>query len=67
MMVGVTRQRDGSMLDSLKGGRGPQEWSKKHYFIKELKREALSKLKAPELSASDIENPRRQEAKDFEP
>jgi hypothetical protein len=41
------------------GGRGPQERSKKHYFIKELKREALSKLKAPELSASDIENPRQ--------
>lgn len=40
-------------------GRGSQERSKTHYFIKELKREALSKLKAPELSASDIENPRQ--------
>jgi len=41
------------------GGRGAQARSKKHYFIKALKKDALSKLKATELSASDIENPRQ--------
>jgi hypothetical protein len=41
------------------GGRGARERSKKRYFVKELKKEALSKLKAVELSASDIRNPRQ--------
>lgn len=41
------------------GGRGAQSRSKKHYFIKSLKNDALSKLKAVELSASDIQNPRQ--------
>jgi hypothetical protein len=51
-MEHVTKQLDGSIEDSLKGCRGPQERTKKHYFINELKREAISKLKAQELSAS---------------
>jgi len=42
------------------GGRGPQKRSKKLYFIKELKKGALSKLKNPELCASDISNPRQE-------
>ena len=41
------------------GGRGVQERKKKHYFIKELKKDALEKMRAPELSASDISNPRQ--------
>jgi hypothetical protein len=41
------------------GGRGAQKRSKKLYFIKELKRDALSKLKAPELTVSDTTNPRQ--------
>lgn len=41
------------------GGRGAQRRSKKLYFIKALKAEALSKLKAPELTPSDTHNPRQ--------
>lgn len=41
------------------GGRGAQARSKKHYFIKALKKDALSKLKAMELSSSDTTNPRQ--------
>ena len=41
------------------GGRGKQERSQKRYFVKELKRDALAKLKAPEFSASDTTNPKQ--------
>jgi len=42
-----------------RGGRGKQERSPKLYFVKELKRNGLSKLKAPELTPSDTINPRQ--------
>ncbi len=41
------------------GGRGKDERSKKLYFVKELKANALAKLKAPELTSSDTKNPRQ--------
>jgi hypothetical protein len=41
------------------GGRGPQQRSKKLYFVKTLKADALAKLKAPELAPSDTHNPRQ--------
>jgi hypothetical protein len=41
------------------GGKGPDTRSKKLYLIKPLKAEALAKLKAPELSASDLQNKRQ--------
>lgn len=41
------------------GGRGPQRRSKKLYLIKALKAEAVSKLKAPELTPGDTHNPRQ--------
>lgn len=41
------------------GGRGKDERSKKLYFVKELKANALGKLKAPELTPSDTTNPRQ--------
>lgn len=41
------------------GGRGADTRSPKKYFIKELKRDALSKLKAPELTPTDTINPRQ--------
>jgi hypothetical protein len=41
------------------GGRGKDERSKKLYFVKELKAHALGKLKAPELTLSDMKNPRQ--------
>lgn len=42
-----------------KGGHGRESWSKKLYFVKELKQDALVKLRAPELSAADTTNPRQ--------
>ena len=44
-----------------KGGRGDRESSKKYYFVKELKNNALSKLKAVALTSTDIENPNRKD------
>ena len=41
------------------GGRGPEVRSKKRYFIKELSTNALAKLKAPELTISDIKKNKR--------
>lgn len=41
------------------GGRGQKTWSRKLYFVKELKQDALAKLRAPELSSSDTTNPRQ--------
>jgi hypothetical protein len=41
------------------GGRGAVTRSPKKYFVKELKSEALSKLKAPELTPGDTANPRQ--------
>lgn len=41
------------------GGHGCKSWSRKLYFVKELKRDALAKLRAPELSSSDTTNPRQ--------
>lgn len=41
------------------GGHGREDWSKKHYFVKELKKDATAKLRAPELSPSDTVNPRQ--------
>jgi len=41
------------------GGHGPESWSKKLYFVKELGKDALTKLRAPELSAADTRNPRQ--------
>ena len=41
------------------GGRGKDERSKKLYFVKELKLNALAKLKAPQLTSSDTTNPRQ--------
>lgn len=41
------------------GGRGAQQRSPKRYFIKELKQNALAKLKALELTPSDTVNPRQ--------
>jgi hypothetical protein len=41
------------------GGRGKDDRSKKLYFVKELKLNALAKLKAPELTPSDTKNPRQ--------
>jgi hypothetical protein len=41
------------------GGRGRDTRSKKLYFVKELKQDALAKLKHPEFSASDLANPRQ--------
>lgn len=41
------------------GGRGADTRSPKRYFIKELKKDALAKLKAPELTPSDTVNPRQ--------
>jgi hypothetical protein len=41
------------------GGRGANTRSPKKYFIKELKLNALAKLKAPELTPSDTVNPRQ--------
>jgi hypothetical protein len=41
------------------GGRGKDDRSKKLYFLKELKLNALAKLKAPELTPSDTKNPRQ--------
>ena len=40
------------------GGRGPNRRSKKLYFIKELQKQALGKLKAPEFTASDVKRPK---------
>ena len=42
-----------------KGGRGKQERSAKLYFVKELKKDGLAKLKAPNLTPSDTSNPRQ--------
>jgi hypothetical protein len=42
-----------------KGGRGKQERTAKLYFVKELKRDALEKLKAVALTPSDTVNPRQ--------
>jgi hypothetical protein len=42
-----------------KGGHGRESWSKKLYYVKELKQDALVKLRAPELSAADTINPRQ--------
>ena len=41
------------------GGHGRENWSKKHYLVKELKKDAAAKLRAPELSSSDTVNPRQ--------
>jgi hypothetical protein len=41
------------------GGRGRKQRSQKLYFVKELKVDALAKLKAPELAPSDTSNPRQ--------
>lgn len=41
------------------GGRGKQVRSSKLYFVKELKKDAVSKLKSPELTPSDTINPRQ--------
>lgn len=41
------------------GGRGSDTRSAKKYFIKELKLNALAKLKAPQLTPSDTTNPRQ--------
>jgi hypothetical protein len=41
------------------GGRGAQERSKKRYFLKELQVNAIDKLKSPELSPTDLANPRQ--------
>ena len=41
------------------GGRGSQKRSKKRYFIKELKANAIAKLKSIELSDTDTINPRQ--------
>jgi hypothetical protein len=41
------------------GGRGSQERSRKRYLVKELKQDALAKLKAPELTPADTINPRQ--------
>ena len=41
------------------GGRGKDQRSRKLYFVKELKVNALAKLKAPELTPSDTTNPRQ--------
>jgi len=41
------------------GGKGKRKQSQKRYFVKELKKDALAKLRAPELSASDTTNPRQ--------
>ena len=41
------------------GGRGPEVRSKKRYFIKELSVHAVAKLKAPELTISDINKAKR--------
>jgi len=41
------------------GGRGRQERSRKLYFVKELKKDALAKLRAPKMSLSDTSNPRQ--------
>lgn len=41
------------------GGHGRETWAKKLYFVKELKQDALAKLRAPELSPSDTTNPRQ--------
>jgi hypothetical protein len=41
------------------GGRGTEQRSQKLYFVKELKVDALAKLKAPELAPSDTSNPRQ--------
>ena len=41
------------------GGHGRETWSRKLYFVKELKQDALVKLRAPELSSSDTTNPRQ--------
>lgn len=42
-----------------RGGRGADTRSPKRYFIKELKVNALAKLKAPHLTPSDTVNPRQ--------
>lgn len=41
------------------GGRGADTRSPKKYFVKELKKDALAKLKSPELTPSDTVNPRQ--------
>ena len=41
------------------GGRGAETRSAKKYFVKELKLNAIAKLKAPELTPSDTINPRQ--------
>jgi hypothetical protein len=41
------------------GGRGAKNRSRKLYFVKALKRDALAKLKHPEFSESDVTNPRQ--------
>ena len=41
------------------GGHGRQDRSAKLYFIKELKKDALAKLKAPHLTPNDTINPRQ--------
>jgi len=41
------------------GGRGRDTRSRKLYFIKELKKDAVAKLRAPDFSVSDITNPRQ--------
>lgn len=41
------------------GGRGQQTRSRKRYFLKELQTNALGKLKAPELSSTDVRHPKR--------
>ena len=42
-----------------RGGRGKQVRTPKLYFVKDLKKDALSKLKSPELTPSDTINPRQ--------
>jgi len=41
------------------GGRGKQVRSRKLYFVKELKKDGLAKLKSPNLSPADTSNPRQ--------